>query len=62
MEYLHKHPEIQNNQAREITGIKSENQMKDVFYRLRDKGLIQRIEGRKGNAAAWQLAPVPPQA
>ncbi|ACL57396.1 ATP-binding protein [Methylobacterium nodulans] len=59
MEYLQKHPEIKNKQAREITGIKSENQMKEVFYRLRDKGLIELIAGRKGNAAAWQLVPAP---
>lgn len=57
MGYLRKHPNIQNKQAREITGIKSENQMKDVFYRLRDKGLIRRIEGRRGNAAAWEPMP-----
>lgn len=60
MEFLQKHPEIKNKQARDITGIKSENQMKDVFYRLRDRGMIERIEGRRGNAAAWQVVRAEP--
>jgi ATP-dependent DNA helicase RecG len=55
LEYLKKHGEIKNKVAREITGIRSENQMKDVFYRLRSQGLIERVPDRKGNAAAWRL-------
>jgi ATP-dependent DNA helicase RecG len=54
IEYLGKYPEIRNADAREMTGIHSENQMKDVFYRLRDKGLIERVPGKLGNAAAWK--------
>src|SRR5262249_44961132 len=34
MEYVEIHPEITNLIARDLTGIKSENSMKDVFYRL----------------------------
>ena len=56
IEYLGKYPEIRNADAREMTGIHSENQMKDVFYRLRDKGLIERVPGKLGNAAAWKRA------
>lgn len=55
LEYLNKHGEIKNKVAREITGIRSENQMKDVFYRLRGQGLIERVPDRRGNAAAWRL-------
>ncbi len=56
LEFLQVHPEIKNSQAREISGIRSENQMKDVFYRLRNQGLIERVPGKEGNAAAWRLA------
>lgn len=54
MEYLESHEYIKNSVARDITAIRSENQMKDVFYRLRDKKLIERVPDKKGNAAAWR--------
>ena len=54
MEYLDKNPEITNSIGRELTGIKSENTMKQVFYRLRDRGQIEQIPGRAANRAAWQ--------
>lgn len=54
IEYLNFHKEIKNSIAREITGIRSENQMKEVFYRLRDRKLIERVPEKRGNAAAWQ--------
>ncbi|WP_018391601.1 ATP-binding protein [Ancylobacter sp. FA202] len=58
IEYLANNEEIRNKLARDLTGIRSENQMKEVFYRLRDRGLIERVPGKKGNAAAWRK-PVP---
>jgi ATP-dependent DNA helicase RecG len=54
MEYLEKNSEITNSIGRELTGIKSENTMKQVFYRLRDRGQIEQIPGRAANRAAWQ--------
>lgn len=54
MEYLNGHNTINNRTARELTGITSENKMKDVFYRLRDSGKIERVPGKQGAAAAWQ--------
>jgi ATP-dependent DNA helicase RecG len=54
MDYLANHPEITNRVARELTGILSENSMKEVFLRLAKGGLIERVEGRKGAASAWQ--------
>ena len=54
MEYLQKNPEVTNSIGRELTGIKSENTMKQVFYRLRDRGQIEQIPGRAANRAAWQ--------
>lgn len=54
MEYLERNPEITNSVGRELTGIKSENTMKQVFYRLRDRGQIEQIPGRAANRAAWR--------
>ena len=50
MEYLETHPDITNGIARELTGIKSENTMKNVFYRLRDRNVLELIPER----AAWR--------
>jgi len=52
--YLAQRPEITNAVARQITGIASENKVKDVFYRLRDAGKLERVPGRKGSASAWR--------
>lgn len=50
MEYLETHAEITNAIARELTGIKSENTMKNVFYRLRDRNVLELVADR----AAWR--------
>jgi len=55
LEFLSKFPQITNTQAREITGIRSENAMKSEFYKLRDIGKIEMIPELKGNKAAWRL-------
>jgi ATP-dependent DNA helicase RecG len=54
MDYLQNHDTITNRIARDLTGITSENSMKEVFYRLNKTGLIERDPGRRGAAAAWQ--------
>lgn len=56
MEYLENSTNslITNRVARELTGIKSENSMKNVLLRLRDRGLIEQVPGRSGFASAWQ--------
>jgi len=54
MQYLQTHDEITNRVGRKISGIKSENTMKRVFWRLRDKGMIEMIPGRNGPSAAWR--------
>jgi ATP-dependent DNA helicase RecG len=55
LDFLSKNDTITNKQAREITGIKSENAMKTEFYKLRDAGTIERVPGLQGSASAWQL-------
>ena len=54
MDYLENHTEITNRIARELTGIRSENSMKEVFYRLRDSGVIGMVPGRSQAKKAWQ--------
>jgi ATP-dependent DNA helicase RecG len=54
MEFLGKNPSITNREARSLTGIKSENSMKTVLLRLRDRGLIEPVPGRTGFNTAWQ--------
>jgi len=55
IEYLKTHDEITNSIGRDLSGIKSENSMKEVFYRLRDKGLLEQVPGKYGNKTAWQF-------
>jgi ATP-dependent DNA helicase RecG len=54
MQYLDSNPLITNRVARGLTGIRSENSMKNVFIRLRDRQLIEQVPGRSGFASAWQ--------
>lgn len=54
MAYLDNHVEVTNSLARELTGIKSENSMKDVFLSLFRRKLIERVPGKNGNKAAWR--------
>jgi ATP-dependent DNA helicase RecG len=54
LEYLQTHAEITNSIARGLTGITSENSMKNVFYRLRDRGLIEQVAGKRGPLSAWR--------
>ncbi|MES9975095.1 MAG: ATP-binding protein [Candidatus Thiodiazotropha sp.] len=54
MEYLETHESIKNIEARELTGIKSENQVKSVFLRLARDGRIERVPGLRGSASRWQ--------
>ena len=54
MDYLANHTEITNSTARVLTGTTSENTMKEVFYRLAKRKLIERVPGRKGASSAWQ--------
>lgn len=55
MEFLGFHDQVTNRQARELTGIRSENLVKVEFYKLRDEGLIERVAGLAGPKSAWQL-------
>lgn len=54
LKFLEHNEKIKNREAREITGIRSENVMKRVFYSLRDNKLIQPVMSKTGNRiVAW---------
>ena len=53
--YLKNNSEITNKIARSLTGIKSENLVKVVFYKLADRNLIERVPEKKGMNSAWRL-------
>ena len=55
LEYLAANVEVTNQQARELTGIKSENTMKNVFYRLRDAEQIEQTPKVVGKKFSWRL-------
>lgn len=54
MEYLETNPEISNKVVRELTGIGSENKVKNIFYGLANAGQIERVPDKRGNKAAWR--------
>jgi ATP-dependent DNA helicase RecG len=54
MDYLANHAEVTNRIARDLTGIGSENTMKNVFLRLAQRNLIKPVPGKKGAASAWK--------
>jgi ATP-dependent DNA helicase RecG len=55
LRFLSQQPHITNKQARDLTGIKSENLVKVEFYKLRDEGLLEQVPELKGPKAAWRL-------
>lgn len=56
LEYLNNNPKITNEVGRSITHIRSENRMKNVFYKLRDSGMIEPIMSKNGKkTVAWRL-------
>jgi ATP-dependent DNA helicase RecG len=54
MNYLETHDEITNAITRNITGIPSENSIKNVFTRLSQRKMIERVPGKLGRASAWR--------
>ncbi|MFF3072359.1 RNA-binding domain-containing protein [Kitasatospora sp. NPDC057936] len=55
LEYLRNNAEISNKTARSLTGIASENRVKQVFYKLRNAGMIEPVPERIRSQAAWRL-------
>lgn len=55
LKFLSNNEKITNRQARDVTGIKSENLVKIEFYKLRDEGHIERVPDLHGPKSAWRL-------
>lgn len=54
MTYLNTNATINNRTARGLANIGSENSMKQIFYNLRDKGLIEQTPGTQGRGTTWR--------
>jgi ATP-dependent DNA helicase RecG len=54
MEYLDVNETITNAIGREITGLRRDVQMKDVFVALRKAGEIEQVPGKRGRATMWR--------
>ncbi len=54
MEYLESHPTITNAIGREITGLRRDVQMKDIFVALRRAEQIEQVPGKRGRATMWR--------
>lgn len=55
MEYLRQNDEITNMIARDLTGIRSENSMKNVFLALKEREMIEPVPGKEiGPKSAWR--------
>jgi ATP-dependent DNA helicase RecG len=59
LDFLKTNNTITNSQARDITGIKSENQVKAEFYKLRDRCILEMVPERRGAYSAWRLIAPP---
>lgn len=56
LEYLSTNESIKNREARSITGIKSENVMKNIFYGLKKENLIEPVYSKTGSKiVAWKI-------
>ncbi|MDO8614525.1 MAG: ATP-binding protein [Dehalococcoidia bacterium] len=54
LEYLSDHDQITNTIGRDLTGIRSDDTMKNVFTRLRQRGLVERVPNTRGRNSAWR--------
>ena len=54
LDYLDSHDSISNAIGREITGISDANRMKQVFNRLKDKGLLEIVPGTRSTSTLWR--------
>lgn len=54
MNFLNTNATINNRTARGLANVGSENTMKQIFYSLRDKGLIEQTPGTQGRGTTWR--------
>lgn len=54
MKYLETHEKIKNKAAREITNVKMDYQMKSIFGRMEEAGLIEQVPGTRTSNTAYR--------
>jgi ATP-dependent DNA helicase RecG len=54
MKYLETNATIENKQAREITGVKADYQMKSIFGRMEESGLIEQVPDTRTSGTAYR--------
>jgi ATP-dependent DNA helicase RecG len=54
MEYLETHETIKNKEARAITHIRADYQMKAVFGRMVKSGMIEQVPNTRTNSTAYR--------
>jgi ATP-dependent DNA helicase RecG len=54
MKYLEQHPTIKNKQARQITHVAMDYQVKAIFGRMIDNGMIEQVPGTRTAATAYR--------
>ncbi len=54
MDYLASNDQITNTIGRDLTGLRSDDTMKNVFGRLRARMLIELVPGTRGRNSAWR--------
>ena len=59
MAYLEKHPTIRNSQARKVAHVRADYQMKSIFGRMVEKGLIEQVPGTRTSSTAYQKRKTP---
>lgn len=57
MDYLEKHSTIQNGEAREITHVRRDHQMKAIFNRMVKAGLIEQVPGTRTSSTTYRKTP-----
>lgn len=54
MKYLETNPTIKNKMARKITHVSMDYQMKSIFGKMQETGLIEQVPGTRTNSTAYQ--------
>lgn len=54
LDYLATHATIKNSQARAVTHVRADYQIKNIFGRMVDKGLIEQVPGTRTSATAYR--------
>lgn len=54
MGYLQEHTTIKNSQAREVTHIREDYQIKNIFGRMVEAGMIEQVPGTRTSSTAYR--------